>query len=139
MENREEEDFRKRTVLAVCLAGTDRSRIIAEELGKRGYVAGYAGVLENKTNYVTEEDLVGVGSVIFTTGRVRDMFKADKRLNRILKRNGITTHVIDVSESDKEKALQSGQDEELRKTITAKLDGLGYRDIRGRNFGSFKR
>jgi len=139
MENREGEDFRKRTVLAICLAGTDRSRIIAEELGKRGYVAGYAGVLENKTNYVTEEDLVGVGSVIFTTDRVRDMFKADRRLNRILKRNGVTTQVIDVSESDKEMALQSGQEDELRKTITTKLDDLGYKDLRGRNIGSFNR
>jgi len=42
MNGKENELFRERAVLAVCFAGSDRSRFIAEELNHRGYVASYA-------------------------------------------------------------------------------------------------
>lgn len=128
MRSREHEPFRKKMILAVCLAGADRSRLIAEELNKRGYLASYGGVNRNH-NYVTEDDLVGIDSIIFTTRAVRKQFKQDKRLNKALKVNRINLHIIDVTEGEKEKAIQSGDLNPLRKTISDKLEQLGFRRI----------
>ncbi len=128
MKSREYEPFRKKMVLAVCLAGADRSRFIAEELNKRGYVASYGGVNRNH-NYVTEDDLIGVDSIIFTTRAVRNQFKQDKRLNKALKANRVNLYIIDVTEGEKEKAIQSGNLNPLRETISDKLERLGFRRI----------
>jgi hypothetical protein len=128
MNGKENELFRKRIILAVCFAGSDRSRFIAEELNDRGYVASYAGVNKNH-NYVTEQDLVGIGAIIFTTQKVRNMFKKDKQLNKILKANKIPVHTINITESEKEKAIQSGNEKLLRRTISQELDGLGFKNI----------
>lgn len=128
MNGKENELFRKRTVLAVCFAGSDRSRFMAEELNRRGYVASYAGVNKNH-NYVTEQDLVGIGAIIFTTQKVRDIFKKDRRLNKILKANKVPIHIIDVTEDEKERAIQSKDEESLRRAISQELDGLGFKNI----------
>jgi len=133
MEQKEVDTFKNKMVLAVCFAGSDRSRLVSEELDKRGYVSSYAGVNRNH-NYVTEQDLDGIGSIIFTSQKVRQMFKKDKKLNKILKENQTVIHNIDVSESDKETALQSGELSSLRKTISEKLDALGFNDLRKNNF-----
>lgn len=128
MNGKENELFRKRAVLAVCFAGSDRSRFIAEELNHRGYVASYGGVNKNH-NYVTEQDLAGIGAVIFTTQKVRDIFKKDRRLNKILKANKVPVHIINITEDEKEKAIQSGDEKSLRRAISQELDDLGFKNI----------
>jgi len=73
--------------------------------------------------------LVGIGAIIFTTQKVRDIFKKDRWLNKILKANKIPVHIINITEDEKEKAIQSGDEKSLRRTISQELDGLGFKNI----------
>jgi hypothetical protein len=126
--SQEPELFKKRIVLVICYAGTDRSKFIADELNRRGYVASYAGLLENH-NYVTEADLEGVGSVVFASKAEREAFRQNKRLNKVLKRNGITPYTMDITESQKERALQSNETAKLRENIVKQLDYIGFKPL----------
>ena len=126
--SQEKEQFKKRMVLVVCWAGSDRSKYIAEELNRRGYVASYVGVNKNH-NYVTEQDLLGIGTVIFADKGVKREFKQDRGLNRTLKANEATVHIMDITESDKDRAKQSGNEEGLKQDISNKLNLLGFRTI----------
>lgn len=128
MSIQEQEQFKKRIVLAVCWAGSDRSKYIAGELNRRGYVASYVGVHKSH-NYVTEQDLVGIGTVIFADQGTKREFKKDRKLNRTLKANKATVHIMDITESDKNRARQSGNEEGLKQDISDKLDLLGFRTI----------
>jgi len=114
-------------VHVVCAAGSDRSRLIAEELNRRGYLATWGGVLRNH-NYTTAEDLAGVEDVIFTTQQISDQFSRDRGLNKALKRNNAQKHVINITEQEKEVAFQSGDLSGLMADIKTKLDGLGFPD-----------
>ncbi len=124
-------------VHVVCLAGTDRSRMIAEELNRRGYVATYSGILRGR-NYTTEEDLNGVQDIIFTTQRVADGFKKDRRLNKYATTNNLNKHVIGITESEKEAAFQHGDIELLNGRIRTGLDSLGFPDIKSKSVGRFR-
>lgn len=73
--------------------------------------------------------MVGIGAIIFTTQKVRDIFKKDRWLNKILKANKIPVHIINITEDEKEKAIQSGDEKSLRRTISQELDGLGFKNI----------
>lgn len=125
MENKEAENFRKRVVLAICWAGSDRSQWIADELNQRGYAASCGGVLANH-NYVTREDLVGVGKLIFASQADRDRFKKDKKLNQTVKARGIETFVMDISEDEKNKAIFYHKEDQLKQEIAKQLDRLGF-------------
>lgn len=129
MENMEIKTFKSRMVLAVCSAGSDRSEYIADELNKRGYVASHGGTRPNH-NYVTEDDLVGIGSIIFASQAERGEFKQNKRLNKVLKRNNVQLYVMNITESEKERAIQSKKEDELKKQISQELDALGFTDLK---------
>ncbi len=126
MENKEQH-FRDKIVHVVCFAGSDRSRYVAKELNKRGYLATHGGIDEIH-NYTTKEDLVSVGSIIFVDSKVKELFKQKKELNKAVKKNNISMKVMEVSESEKNRATQSGNLEKLREKISEQLDGLGYRN-----------
>lgn len=124
-------------VHVVCFAGTDRSRMIAEELNRRGYVATYSGILRGR-NYTTEEDLNGVQDIIFTTQRVANGFKKDRGLNKYATTNQVNKHIIGITESEKEAAIQQGDIESLNDKIRSGLDSLGFPDIRGKSLGRLR-
>jgi hypothetical protein len=125
---RDIEMFRKRSVLAVCAAGTDRSHYISEELNKRGYFASSAGVLKNH-NYVTEQDLANIGIVVFASANEKNIFDREGRLKKVVNKNGISMRVISVTESDKNRAHDSGKIEELKQKIREQLDCIGLIDL----------
>lgn len=121
------DDFRRRSVLAICAAGSDRSGYIAQELNRRGYFATQAGVMRGH-NYVTTEDLVNVGIVVFSSVKEKYRFNKDKRLSGYVKRNGIEIRILNITESDKDLAHNTGNIEQLRKDISRQLDCVGLRD-----------
>lgn len=129
MEKGEAENFKNRMLLAICWAGSDRSQYIADELNKRGYAASAGGILPNY-NYVTEEDLVGIGSIIFASRYEKEEFKKNKRLNKFVKRNNINVYVMNITESDKDRAKNTDSEDELKKRIAKELDGLGFKSIK---------
>ena len=131
----EVEDFKRKSVLAVCWAGTDRSQYIAEELNKRNYFATSAGVLKNNnhavSNYVTPEDLSNVGIVVFASIHERNAFCKDEKLKTIIKKNAIEVRVLNITESDKDRAHNYGKVDELRAEISKQLDCVGLKDLTG--------
>lgn len=129
MEHNEFEDFRSKSILAVCAAGSDRSRYIAGELTRRGYFATAAGVLRNQ-NYVTEEDLSNIGIIVFSSVHEKRIFDKDRRLKKIIERNGIETRVLSITESDKNRAHDSNRVDELKKNISEQLDCVGLKDLK---------
>lgn len=131
MENMDHEasDFRKRSVLAVCAAGTDRSRYISEELNNRGYFASAAGVLKNH-NYVTEGDLANVGIIVFSSPHEKKIFDKDKRLKKIVAQNRIEERVMCITESDKDRAHNANKVEKLKSDIREQLDCVGLSNLR---------
>lgn len=122
------EDFKKRMVLAVCYAGSDRSKYIREELDKRGYIASNGGVLKNH-NYVTEDDLTNIGSLIFSSKYEQIEFNKNRKLKDAVDRNGINVFVMDITESEKERAIGSNSVNNLKIKISKQLDGLGFQDL----------
>lgn len=127
MENGHEvEDFRQKSVLAVCMAGSDRSRYIAEELNNRGYFANAAGVMANH-NYVTCEDLYGIGTIVFSSIHEKNIFDKDKRLKTYIDRNGVEVRVLNITESDKNRAHDSGSVDKLKLEIARQLDSVGLK------------
>jgi hypothetical protein len=122
-----EKDFGNLLVHVVCKAGSDRSRLIAEELNKRGYLATHGGI-DKTYNYTTPEDLVGVGTIIFTSDYIRDVFKTNKELTRVARLNNAKSIVLCISEEEKEHAFQAGSQgiNKLRKTIADRLDIFGF-------------
>lgn len=121
-------DFKKRMVLAVCSAGSDRSRYIADVLNERGYIASNGGVLQNH-NYVTVDDLSNVGSIIFASKFEQAEFNKINKLRETVSKNGIEIHVMNITESDKERALQSNKVNELKAKISSQLDDLGFKKV----------
>ena len=129
MENKSEvEDFKQKSVFVVCRAGSDRSKYIAEELQQRGYVAYHGGTMRTH-NYVTTDDLSFVGSIVFSSIHEKKQFDEDTRLKNFVKRNGINIHVMNITESDKNRAHDSGKVDALKKEISSQLNTLGFRDI----------
>jgi len=133
VERTKENEQENLIIHVVCWAGSDRSAYVAEELNKRGYFATHGGVILGH-NYTTSEDLVGVGTVIFTDDNVRDEFKKDKRLTKQLRANNATSLVLCITEEEKQIARQGGPEkmEELRQIISSKLDlfGFGYKKMK---------
>lgn len=127
-EGRELEDFRKRSVLAVCAAGTDRSKYISDELNRRGYFASNAGVIKNH-NYVTPEDLSDIGTVIFSSLFEKKIFDTDIKLRSILHLNNIQVRVLNITESDKDRAHNVGSVDKLKAEIVKQLDCVGLTDL----------
>lgn len=127
------EEFRKKTVLAVCGAGTDRSGYIARELNERGYMARSAGVLRGH-NYVTREDLAYVGIIVFSSVHEKNIFDKDGRLVKLVREEGIEIRVLNVTESDKDRAHCEGKVEELRENIARQLDCVGLRRLEGSSY-----
>jgi hypothetical protein len=129
MENNQEvERFRRRSVFVICRAGSDRSKYIAEELEERGYVASHGGTLKSQ-NYVTTSDLAYIGSVIFSSVFEKDQFDKDTKLKDFVKGNGINIYVMNITESDKNRAHDSGKVQELKGTISSQLDVLGFKNL----------
>lgn len=129
MENSKEIDnFRDRMVLAVCSAGSDRSKYIADVLNNRGYIASNGGVLENY-NYVTTDDLRDIGSIIFASKHEQAQFNKIKHLNDAVKRNKIKVSVMNITESDKNRAIYENRVSALKKRISEQLDELGFKDL----------
>lgn len=126
MENKEQQ-FRNNMVHVVCFAGSDRSRYVAEELNSRGYVATHGGIDEIH-NYTTKEDLVGIGSIIFVDSVIKKEFKNNRELHKAVKKNNIPMKVMDITESEKQNARESGNLEKLRRKISTQLDYLGYKN-----------
>ncbi len=127
--NSSPENFIKKSVLAICAAGSDRSRYIADELNNRGYFATNAGVNHNY-NYVTREDLVNVGNVVFSSIYEKKLFDKDKKLKSILDNNGIQIRVINITEQDKDLAHNTGDLTSLKKRIAEQLDAIGFKNLK---------
>jgi hypothetical protein len=119
-------------VLAVCFAGSDRSRYIAEKLNSRGYFATSAGVLENH-NYVTPEDLMNIGIIVFSSINEKNIFDKDRKLKSIVERNHIQIRVLNITESDKNRAHDSGNVQSLKTEISKQLDCVGLKDLESGN------
>jgi hypothetical protein len=124
-------EFRSRSVLAVCCAGSDRSRYIAEELNNRGYFATGAEVMYGQ-NYVTPEDLQNIGVIVFSSVHEKKIFDANSRLAAMVKRNGIEVRVLNITESDKDLAHNCGKLTELKENIARQLDCVGLTDLGSR-------
>lgn len=122
--NEDADEFRKRTILAICAAGSDRSQYIAEELNDRGYVAMGAGVIQGH-NYVTPEDLDSIGVIVFASPHEKKIFEKDKKLAELVKRNRIEVRVLNITESDKDRAHCGGRVSQLREDISKQLDCVG--------------
>ena len=122
------EDFRKRSVVVICRAGSDRSKYIAEELSQRGYNATHGGTMEGH-NYITKEDLSYAGSIIFASIHEKNQFDSDKSLKEYVKNNDINIFVMNITESDKNRAHDSNKLQELRGTISEQLDSIGFRGM----------
>lgn len=125
----QDSDFKSRIVLAVCFAGSDRSSYVKQELEKRGYVASNGGVLKNH-NYVTEEDLTNVGSVIFSSEFEKKEFEKNTRLKKALENSGAKVFTMNITESEKERALQQERLAELKIKISEQLDMLGFVNLK---------
>lgn len=130
--NIEIDSFVSKSVLAVCFAGSDRSRYIAEELNNRGYFATSAGVLENH-NYVTPEDLMNIGIIVFSSINEKNIFDNDRKLKSIVERNHIQIRVLNITESDKNRAHDSGNVQSLKTEISKQLDSVGLKDLESGN------
>ena len=120
--------FRNQSVFVICWAGSDRSRYISEELNARGYFATHGGVLEGQ-NYVTKQDLANVGRIIFSSTFEKEEFDKNRILKEFVKRNGIQTYVMNITESDKDRTHNTGKIDELKLEISAQLDSLGFRRL----------
>jgi len=125
-QGQEVEEFKKKSVLVICWAGSDRSEYIADELNKRGYLAFQAGVMEGQ-NYVTQEDLSNVGTIVFSSLFEKREFDKDKRLAQYTKKNGIGIRVLNVTESDKDRAHSTGNTPALKGQIATQLDSVGLK------------
>ena len=121
-------EFRSKSVFVICWAGSDRSKYISEELNNRGYFATHGGVLEGQ-NYVTKQDLANVGKIIFSSVNEKEQFDKDRTLKEFVRRNGIQTFVMNITESDKDRAHNTGEINDLKSEISAHLDSLGFRCI----------
>ena len=133
MENGHEvEDFRQKSILTICMAGSDRSRYVAEELNNRGYFANSAGVMANH-NYVTCEDLYGIGTIVFASIHEKKIFDKDKHLKNYISRNGIEVRVLNITESDKNRAHDSGSVDKLKAEIAKQLDYVGLKEVNPRS------
>lgn len=130
--NSEVDSFVSKSVLAVCFAGSDRSRYIAEELNNRGYFATSAGVLKNH-NYVTPEDLMNIGIIVFSSVNEKNIFDKDRRLKSMIERHNIQVRVLNITESDKNRAYDSGEVQELKTEISKQLDSVGLKDLKSGN------
>ncbi len=128
--NLEVEKFISKSVLAICAAGSDRSKYIAEELNKRGYFATNAGVLSNH-NYVTPEDLFNVGTVVFSSIHEKKTFDNNPKLKAIIDNNNIQVRVLNVTESLKDRAHNEGSVDKLRAEISTQLDSVGLTNLEG--------
>ena len=130
--NSEVDSFVSKSVLAVCFAGSDRSRYIAEELNNRGYFATSAGVLKNH-NYVTPEDLMNIGIVVFSSINEKNIFDKDRRLKSVIERHNIQVRVLNITESDKNRAHDSGEVQALKSEISNQLDCVGLKVLKSGN------
>lgn len=124
----EVENFKKKSVLAICAAGTDRSKYISDALNDRGYFATSAGVLKNH-NYVTPEDITNVGTIVFSSVYEKSIFDKDQKLKSIINRDNIQIRVLNITESDKNRAHDSGNVERLKLEIAKQLDNVGLKDL----------
>ena len=128
VENREEEEFRKRNILVICWAGSDCSQMIAEELNKRGYFAEGRGVMGGQ-NYVTEDDLSNVGIIVFSSQKEKEIFDRNQKLRKAALGKGISFRVLNITESDKDRAFSSPDRRDFEEKIKANLDGCGLVDL----------
>ncbi len=126
-DRREDNKTENDIIHVICWAGSDRSRLVAEELNRRGYIATHGGVITGH-NYTTPDDLVGVGTIIFTDDVTREKFKKDKTLTRQTRASGAEILTLCLSEQEKEIAFQGGEEklEAFKKVIAAKLDLFGF-------------
>ena len=127
MESREAVDFKKRSVLTVCWAGSDRSQMIAEELNKRGYFAEGRGVMGGQ-NYVTEDDLSNVGIIVFSSQKEKEIFDRNQKLRKAALGKGISFRVLNITESDKDRAFSATDRTDFEEKIKANLDKCGLVD-----------
>jgi hypothetical protein len=131
---KELEEFLGRSILVLCAAGSDRSRLIAEELEKRGYIAKFRGAsLEWGSNPVEREDLDYIGTIVFSSALEKKLFdKNFPKLNGVIGKNNIGIRILNISEDDKERAFQTEGIDILTEQIRINLDSVGLKDIRNK-------
>jgi hypothetical protein len=127
--NTEINKFKEKSVYVICWAGSDRSKYIADELMQRGYLAEHGGVMDGQ-NYVTKEDLSYVGSIIFSSIFEKEKFDKDKDLKDFAKNNGIQIFVMNITESDKDRAHNSEKVDLLKKEVSSQLDHIGFKKLK---------
>lgn len=131
-ENREIEEFRKKSILIICWAGSDRSQLIADELNRRGYFAEGRGVMGGQ-NYVTENDLSNVGTIVFASQAEKNKFDRNHKLRKLALGRGIDFRVLNITESDKDRSFSSPDRKDFLKKIEENLDGCGLIDLNTRH------
>lgn len=121
----EAEEIKKmapRMVLIVCLAGQNRSRLIAEVLNDRGYVAYHGGV--GGAHPLTEDELVGHQAIIFA------MEEDQKRFyKKFPQMKTLPWRIMGLGDSHAARSLEKGEQKELKVKIAERLDHLGFIDI----------
>ena len=125
------EDYKKKMVLVICWAGSDRSRLIGEELEQRGYIVSRRGLMPGQ-NFVTPEDFENIGAVVFADQILKKRFIENNniKLCRALKKSRARVSIMNITETEKERAIQLGNFEGLKLRISAELDYLGFKDIK---------
>lgn len=126
-------NFIDRSVLVLCGAGTDRSKLIALELESRGYHAIFRGVNWG-TNLVTLEDLEAIGHVVFSSIHEKKVFDAKKEYKKLRERIGAdrkSVRVLNITEDDKNKAIHSNNIDSLKGMISNQLDQIGFDKVEG--------
>lgn len=131
MENKEISEFKQKSVLVICWAGSDRSKLIADELSFRGYFSSHRGVMGGH-NYVTPNDLLDVGTVVFASIKEKGKFDKYPKLKQLIHKNEIRELVLNITESDKDHAFGGGDMEKLKSDIRLNLDSVGLRKIEDR-------
>ena len=125
----ETQDFINKSVLVLCGAGSDRSKLISDELNERGYMSSHRGVNWGD-NKVESQDLDYIGIVIFSSfNEKREFDKLYPKLSNKIQKNKIKVFVFDITESDKNRAYDSNKIDNLKKQISKDLDNINLFNI----------
>jgi len=122
-EKKEIEKLCPRMVLVVCLAGQNRSRLIAEVLDDRGYVSYHGGV--GGAHPLTEDELAGHEAIIFAMEEDQKRFYKKFPLMK-----NLPWRILGLGDSHAARSLERNEQEELKQKIAGRLDRLGFIDIK---------
>ena len=110
-------------ILTICMGGTDRSRVIAEELRKRGYDSWNRGI-RSFTNRLTQEDIDRANHIIVVGDRVLEEVEEQFDLS------GKKIDFLELIESIHSTKIKRGgeHEESVRELIREDLDLLDLVD-----------